>query len=369
MKKPHKPDYVFLGLLIIILIFGIVILISASSIRAFKSQGDIYYFAKHQFIFGILLGSVIFIAIQKINFKYWKKIAPILLVLSLVMLGLVLAPNIGCKINGAKRWICIPGFSFQPSEIAKLSLIIFLASWFSGKIKSKQVACFKKTFLPFIIILCVLSVLMVLEPDVGTLGLLILISLIIYFFSGAKLSHIFLIILSGAGMLAILIKKAPYRFNRLLSFIKPELDPQGIGWQIKQALITIGSGGIFGLGLGHSQQKQVLLPMPIHDSIFAVLGEELGFVGAMALIILFMLLFWRGMKIAKHAPDDFSKLLALGIVSWFALQSFINIMAITGLMPLTGMPLPFVSYGSSSLVISMAGAGILFNISKYTNKS
>lgn len=368
MKKPHKPDYAFLSLLIIILVFGIIILISASSIRAFQAQGDIYYFFKHQFIFGILLGSIVFIIFQKINFQFWKKIAPVLFIASFILLILVLVPSIGCEINGAQRWICIPGFSFQSSEIAKLGLIVFLSSWFAEKIKSKELTCFKKTFVPFIIILCIISILMILEPDVGTLGLLILISLIIYFTSGAKVSHIFLIVLSGAGLLAVLIKKAPYRFNRLLSFLQPELDPQGIGWQIKQSLIAIGSGGLFGLGLGHSQQKQVLLPMPIHDSIFAVLGEELGFIGAIALIILFMLLFYRGFKIAKKAPDDFSKLLSLGITAWFALQAFINIMAITGLMPLTGMPLPFVSYGSSSLVISMAGAGILFNISKYTIK-
>jgi len=364
--KSHKPDYVFLSFLIIILLFGLVSLLSASIIKSYQVHQNLYYFFKHQFIFGILLGLLAFLICQKINYKFWIKISPILLVISLVLLGLVLVPSIGCKSGGAQRWLCVQNFSFQPSEFLKLSLILFLGSWLGQKPKN-DLADFRKTFVPFIIIISIISFLIILEPDIGTLGLLIIISLSIYFTAETRLSHILLLLITGAGLLGVLIKTAPYRFNRLLSFLNPDFDPQGIGYQIKQALISIGSGGLFGLGLGRSLQKQAILPMPIHDSIFAVIGEEFGFIGTIFLLVCFVVILWRGIKIIKKAPDKTAGLIALGIVVWISTQAFINILGITGLMPLTGMPLPFVSYGSSSLIISMAGAGILFNISKHTN--
>lgn len=363
--KSHKPDYIFLSFLIIILLFGLISLLSASIIKSYQIHQTLYYFFKHQFLFGILLGLLAFFIFQKIDYKFWIKISPVLFLFSLILLILVLFPSIGCKVNGAQRWICILGFSLQPSEILKLSLILFLSSWFSRKPKG-ELADFRKTFLPFIIMISIMSFLIILEPDIGTLGLLIIISLAIYFTAGAKFSHIFLLLITGTGLLAILIKTAPYRFNRLLSFLNPDLDPQGIGYQIKQALISIGSGGLFGVGLGQSQQKQAILPMPLHDSIFAVIGEEFGFIGTLFLLICFIVLLWQGVKIIKKAPCDSARLTALGIIVWITAQTFINILGIIGLMPLTGIPLPFVSYGSSSLIISLAGAGILFNISKHT---
>jgi cell division protein FtsW len=212
----------------------------------------------------------------------------------------------------------------------------------------------------------IVSFLLIKQPDMGTLGVMILISLSIFFLSGAKLSHLASLGIAGALALFVLIKTESYRMDRLTVFLHPELDPRGIGYQINQALLAIGSGGIFGLGLGHSLQKFNYLPEPVGDSIFAIIGEELGMVGAMFLVILFVFFAIRGLRIAKNAPDRFSKLVACGIVSWIIFQAFINIAAICGLIPLTGIPLPFISYGGTSIIFLMVGVGILLNISKYS---
>jgi cell division protein FtsW len=255
--------------------------------------------------------------------------------------------------------------SFQPSEVMKLSIILYLAAWLSNKDKTRA-ADFFEGVVPFLVIISIVSFLIIQQPDTGTLGLIILISLSIFFASGANLFHIGALFLSGLVFLALLIKMAPYRMQRFLVFINPEYDPRGVGYQITQALLAIGSGGIFGVGLGQSRQKFNYLPEPVTDSIFAILGEEFGLIGMVVVVFLFLFVARRGLAIALHAPDQFGRLVAVGIVSWIIFQAFINMSAISGLIPLTGIPLPFISYGGTSLAVLLAAVGILLNISKHS---
>ncbi|MFZ2299954.1 MAG: putative peptidoglycan glycosyltransferase FtsW, partial [Candidatus Moraniibacteriota bacterium] len=265
---------------------------------------------------------------------------------------------------GAARWVEIGPVSFQPSEVMKLSIILYLAAWLSSKGKTKA-ADFFEGFVPFLAILSIVGFLIIKQPDTGTLGLIFLISLSIFFASGANLLHMASLFFGGLAFLAILIKIAPYRLQRFLVFVNPEYDPQGSGYHVTQALLAIGAGGVFGAGLGQSRQKFNYLPEPVTDSIFAILGEEFGLIGTVIVVMLFLFVAWRGLRIARLAPDEFGRLVAVGIVSWIVFQAFINMGAISGLIPLTGIPLPFISYGGTSLAVLLASVGILLNISKH----
>jgi len=341
----QKPDYILLAVIIALVLFGLIVLISVSAEKP--------YYIKHQIIYGILIGSAGFFAAYKINYKIWQKLALPFLIASLILLSLIFVTKLGVGYGGAKRWLQI-GFIFQPGEITKLSFIIFLASLLSNKTK----------LVPFLVWTSLVALLFIFQPDIGTMSLIILIAVIIYFTAGARFWQISVCFFSGIAALLVLIKLKTYRLNRVWAFLYPKLDPQGISYQINQALIALGSGGLLGLGWGYSEQR-VFLPAVVTDSIFAVLGEELGFIGAIVLLFLFFALAWRGFKIAIASPDQFARLLAIGITSWLVLQAFVNIMAITGLIPLTGIPLPFISYGSSAMIVSLIGAGILLNISRY----
>ncbi len=362
MSKSKKIDTTLLYILFGLLFFGLVMIASAGVAYSKTRFGDPYFFFKHQLFYGILPGLVILYIVQKIDYSFWKKISFPFFVLSLICLILVFVPGIGTKIYGASRWIQLGPFSFQPSEMLKLSLILYLAAWLENRTES--IRDFYEGLLPFSAIVAIVSLLLVKQPDVGTLGVIVLISMSIYFISGAKLFHLFL--MGGLGMvvLYIVVKLEPYRADRFMVFLHPELDPRGIGYQINQALLAIGSGGIFGVGIGHSLQKFNYLPEPVGDSIFAIIGEELGLVGAVFLVVLFLMFAMRGLRVAREAPDRFGKLVAVGIVSWIIFQAFINISAISGIIPLTGIPLPFISYGGTSIIFLMIAAGILLNISK-----
>ncbi|TSD00810.1 MAG: cell division protein FtsW [Parcubacteria group bacterium Athens0714_25] len=362
--KNKNIDKKLLFTVIALSIFGLVMIASAGVIYSKTRFGDPNYFFKHQLLYGFLPGLFVMYFFQKIDYHFWKKMAFPAIVGALIALVLVFVPGIGSRVYGANRWIGLGPISFQPSEMAKISIIIYLAAWLESKGKQRIKDIYEGLF-PFLGILGIIGFLIIKQPDTGTMGAIILIAMSIFFVSGARISHIFGLIIAGLTGLMILIKIEPYRMNRFLTFMNPEADPQGIGYQINQALLAIGSGGIFGLGLGHSRQKFNYLPEPIGDSIFAIIGEELGLVGAVTLVLLFSMLAFRGYKIAKNAPDEFGKLMAVGITSWIAFQAFINIAAISGIIPLTGITLPFVSYGGTSLIFLMSGAGILLNISKH----
>ena len=349
----NKPDWLIIGLTLGLTIFGIVMVGNASVLKAYQDFGDKFHYLRLQ-IYWSLLGIGAFFFTSFLNYNFWKKIAVPAIIFSLITLVLVLIPGLGTSALGARRWLGLGFLSFQPAELAKLSFIFYLSSFFSKK----------KNIWPFLAILGLLAGLIMFQPDLGTTVVLAATGLAIYFVSGAPILAIGSIalfgILSGVG----LILTSPYRKERLLTFFDPSRDPLGASYHIRQVLIAIGSGGLLGVGLGQSRQKYEYLPEVTTDSIFAIIAEEIGFVGGMIILALFLLLIWRGFRIAKEAPDDFGKLLAVGITSWIGFQALINLCSMVALVPLTGIPLPFISYGGSSLVLSLAAMGILVNISK-----
>jgi cell division protein FtsW len=311
----------------------------------------------------MVFGLVAMITFSLIDYHFWRKIALPLMIIALIFLGVVLLPYFSSPSHGANRWIILGWANFQPSEFAKLAILIYLSGWLARR--KDDVKSFSRGFLPFIIILAIVIFLVMREPDLGTMAIIAGSASIVFFIAGASWVHIVLGAGSGIMVIFALILSAPYRLNRLFTFLSPEKDPSGIGYQMKNAMIAIGSGGLWGLGFGNSRQKYLYLPEAHTDAIFAVIVEEIGFVRASSLILLFVLLGYRGFKIAREAADDFGRYLATGITSWFILQAFVNFAAILGLIPLTGIPLPFISYGGSSLIISLAAVGILLNISKF----
>ncbi|HUT22149.1 MAG TPA: putative lipid II flippase FtsW [Candidatus Bipolaricaulota bacterium] len=361
----HRPDYILIGLFGAILLFGLIILTSASSAAGFEKFNDSYHFIKQQLFHGFLPGIVLLILLSLINYQRWKKSIGPLFIVSLILLLSVFLPGVGVEYGGAKSWIDLGGFSFQPSELVKLTFLMYLSIWLSRRNKD-DIKNFKSGFLPFIFIIGIISILMALQPDIGTLFVILASAIIVYFASGAKISHLTTIAAAGAGLILLLIKISPYRSARLMTFLHPELDPQGIGYHINQAFLAIGSGGLFGRGFGHSRQKFQYLPEVTGDSIFAIVCEELGYFFALLLIGLFIALFIRILKMADKCSDPFGRLLAIGIGSWFIVQAFVNVAAMVGLAPMTGVPLPLVSHGGTALAINMAAFGILINISRQT---
>ena len=350
--------------ILILLCIGLLMIASAGVFYGRVRFGDAYYFFKQQLL-GLGVGLILLYIFQRVHYLAWRRFVVPLFFIALGLLVLVFIPGFGTTVYGAARWVEIGPISFQPSEVMKLSIILYLASWLSSRGKVR-VADFFEGFVPFLAILSVVGFLIIKQPDTGTLGLIFLIALSIFFASGASLSHLLYLFLGALAFLGLLIKMAPYRLQRFLVYVNPDHDPQGFGYQITQALLAIGSGGIFGAGLGQSRQKFNYLPEPVTDSIFAILGEELGLIGTSVVVVLFLFVAYRGLRIARSAPDEFGKLVAVGIVSWIVFQAFINMSAISGLIPLTGIPLPFISYGGTSLAVLLAAVGILLNISKHS---
>lgn len=362
-NESHFDRTLFFTLLTLLGI-GLIMIASAGVVYGRVRFGDDYYFLKQQ-LFGLGVGLLFLYILQKIDYHIWQRFVVPIFILAIALLVLVFIPGFGTTVYGAARWVELGPLSFQPSEVMKFAIILYLSAWLSSKGRAKA-SDFFEGLVPFLALLSVVGFLIIKQPDTGTLGLIFLISLAIFFASGASIVHIFSLFAGGLFALFILIKIAPYRMQRFLVFMNPDHDPMGFGYQMTQALLAIGSGGIFGVGLGQSRQKFNYLPEPVTDSIFAVLGEELGMIGATVVVGLFLFLAWRGVRIALRAPDEFGRLLAVGIVSWIVFQAFINISAITGLIPLTGIPLPFISYGGTSLAVLLAAVGILLNISKHS---
>jgi cell division protein FtsW len=361
-----KPDYVLLAINSLLMVLGILILSSASASISQERFGSSFYFLNHQLIFGLVPGLIIGFLAFKINLSLLKKWALVLFSINLILLAMVFLPKLGSGFRGTARWLNLGFFSFQPAEFLKLTLILYWASWWSSKVK-KGVQKTNLTLIPFLITTGIISLLLVLQPDISSLGIIIFIATLMYFLAETPLWHNILILLIEVSSFFALIKIAPYRAARLSVFLNPETDPMGIGYQLKQALITVGSGGISGVGLGLSRQKFGLLPnLPesISDSIFALFAEEMGFIGSCVLILLFLAFFWRSIKMAKNCKDRFSQFLVTGIGSWITLQAFINIGSMIGIIPLTGIPLPFISYGGSALISELIGVGLILNISQ-----
>lgn len=361
----NSPDYALIVAFGLLILFGLLMLTSAGAADGFQKFNDSYHFIKHQIIYGLLPGLALFFIFARINYRIWKKFTMPLLFLSLLLLIIVFIPGVGAAYGTAKSWINIGQFSFQPSELVKLTFLLYLATWLEKR-GVQGVKDLYYGFMPFLFLIGVISGLMLLQPDLGTLAIIIFISVAVFFASGAKLKHVFGLLIAGAGAIYLLILKSPYRAARLTTFLHPELDPQGIGYHINQAFLAIGSGGWSGRGFGLSRQKFQYLPEATGDSIFAILAEEMGFVVCLLLLALLVFIMIRIFKIAKNAPDPFGRLLAAGIGSWFIFQAFFNICSMIGLMPMTGVPLPFISYGGTAMAVGMAAIGLLVNISKQT---
>jgi len=362
--KNHQPDYFFVSAIFALVIFGLVALASASAVISQENFGESYYYLKHQIIYGLSIGVIGFFICQRINYQFWKKIAWPLLILSLILLAGVFLPGMGYEGNEARRWITVGPISLQPFEFVKLAFILYFSAILSRKGEVKK--NIKESLIPFVAVFGIISALVLLQPNMSAFFMILLIAGVIYFLAGLSPAYLLSVGVLAISGFFVLIKTAAYRIKRLTVYLHPEMDPQGIGYQINQALLAIGSGGLFGLGLGHSIQKWKYLPEVIGDSIFAIIAEEFGFIGAGFLVFLFIFLTWRGLRIAKNAPDKFGYLVAAGIIGWLFFQAFTNIASICRIIPLTGMPLPFVSYGGTALAVALAAAGIVVNISKQT---
>ena len=358
-ESHHKSGYdrVLFGLVLLTTLIGILFVYDSSVVIAMRDFSDRFYFAKEQ-IKWLVLGWIVFGIFSFISYKNWYRAAVPILMVTIGLLLAVFIPGISVKALGARRWINLGFTILQPAEFAKLALIIYLSAWFSSKERKRLV--------PFLLLLGMVVGLILLEPDLGTASIVLIIALLLYFFSGAPAYHFMVlvpILIIGVFVLAVI---SPYRLARLTSFINPEKDPLGSSYQIRQATLALGSGGIMGVGIGKSRQKYEYLPEANTDSIFAIIGEETGLIGATFVSALYMIILYRGYTIARKVNNGFGRYLALGISSWIGLQAMINIAAISALIPLTGVSLPLISYGGSNLVVMLAGLGILMNISKNT---
>lgn len=354
MSNTKRFDWFLFGVVGVLLSFGLVALISASTVISLEKYSSPYFFVTRQLGIGIGIGLLGLVFFSFIPYGWLKKLAWPFFVLALGINSLLIFSKFALTSGGAQRWLSFGPIVFQPSEILKLAFIILLAALLAKR----------ANFFAFLLLTFLVGIVVMLQPDLGTFTLLVLVGIAVFFASGASWKHIGFTFGLGALGIVGLIGIAPYRLNRLLTYLRPEVDPTGAGYQIKQALLAFGSGGLFGLGLGASRQKYSYLPATINDSIFAIIGEEFGFVGVLVVVGLFLLFAWLGLRIAMRAKDQFGKLLAVGITSWIVIQALINMMGISNLLPLTGIPLPFISYGSSAMIASLAGVGILLSISK-----
>ena len=360
----HEPDWWLLAILLTLVMFGLVMVYSSSFGLAIAEGGTTYQYLLRQSIYaGIgLLGMVVAMRIDYHVLRRWA--FPAIAFSVLLLAALILVPGLGTEVYGAKRWIYVGPISIQPSEIAKLALVIYLASWLSGK--GTRIRSFSYGMVQFAVVMGLLIGLVMLEPDLGTSVLLATVGLAMFFVAGANLFQFASSLFVGATLFLTLALSAPYRRERLLVFLDPESDLRNLGWQLFQARLALGSGGLFGLGLGASRQKFTWLPAPHNDAIFAIVGEELGLAGCFFLLMLFCALGLRGYRIARQAPDAFGALIAVGITTWLIFQAMFNIGGVVTAIPFTGIPMPFISYGGSSMVVAMVGVGVLLNISRQT---
>lgn len=363
--KTKTYDKLLVILLAILLIIGLVVLWSASTTEAEQNFGDTNYFIMQQLTRGVLLGLVALVILSKIDYHKLRKPALPMLGLGLLLLLLIKMPGVGFTANGATRWLDLGVFLFQPSEVVKLFVITYLAAWSADRLRDKK----NNSIIWPILLIGIACVLILAQPDLGTTLSIALITGIMFFASGIRVKFLAGMGMLGAILVAFLIWLEPYRMQRITAFLNPGVDPLGIGYQINQALIAIGSGGLFGYGYGFSRQKHFYLPETINDSIFAVMAEELGFIRVLLILLVFAFFILRCAQISLKAPDQFGRMLAIGITALFAVNVIINVGAILALLPLTGIPLPFFSYGSSAMIVNLAVIGILLNISKQAKAS
>jgi cell division protein FtsW len=364
LSQTKQPDYILLATIFLLLTIGIIMVFSSSYIMAYKWYGNSFYFFTRQAAYSVIAIVVFFIALR-IDYHIWRKFAIPILLLSIFLLTMLYLPGLARYIRGAKRWLTIGPFSFQPSEMAKIALILYIADCLTRK-KAKDISSFVWGILPVFIITVFIFLLVFGQPDFSTAIVIMGCSFIMLFIGGSKITQLFALIILLVPPALILALGKDYRRVRLLSFLNPWGDPLNSGFHIIQSLLALGSGGLFGVGIAESRQKFFYLPDQHTDFIFSIIGEELGFIGALVIIILFLVFLWRGFLISLKSRDTFGLLLAAGITSLIVFQALVNISVVTKLIPTTGISLPFISYGGSSLIANMFCCGILLNISKNT---
>ena len=345
----------------ILMCIGIVMIYSSSNIYAWETYHDPAFFLKRHMAF-VLIGGVLAFIMMSIDYRKLRIISRPMMGFALLLLVLVLIPGLGREVSGAQRWFRFKFLSFQPSEFANLAVIIYVADFLSRK--EEQIRTFWKGFFPPLAVLGLDAILVLMQPDLGTTVSIGMVVIIMLFVAGVRMTYLWGLLLSSLPVLYVLIFRVAYRRSRIMTFLNPWGDPKGSGFQIIQSQVALGSGGIFGTGLGHSKQKLFYLPAAHTDFIFSIIGEELGLIGTITVIILFILFIRQALKVIRNAPDKFGYFLSLGLVSMFCIKAVINIGVSCGVLPTKGLPLPFISYGGSSLLFDMVAVGILLNIAR-----
>jgi len=361
--RAGQPDSAILSLVVILVVLGLITVYSASFALGDLEYGNAYYFVARQALWAVI-GTGLLVVLMRMDYRRLRPLSPLLMLAALLGLAAVLVPGIGVDRYGASRWIALgPLPPVQPSEFAKLALIIYVSAWLSGK--QRNVRSFAAGFVPFVLMVGLVAGLVMAEPDMGTTIIIVLTTITLFFMAGGALTHLIALLSIGGVAASFLVLSGGYRMDRLFAFISPEADPSGRGFHILQLLIALGSGGVSGLGIGASRQKFFYVPSAHTDGVFAIIGEEMGFIGAVFVILLFAFLVYRGIRVMINAPDNFGALLAIGVTSWIGYQAIINIGGITRSIPMTGVPLPFLSFGGSALAATLAGIGILLSVSRY----
>lgn len=363
MKSSSSVDRPFLAIVAFLTGGGLFMFFSASLGLVARGGASFEAVVANHLLLGFILGSISAVFVSRIPYKKWSQFATPLFVLAAVATLLVFIPALGFSHGGATRWISVLGVSFQPAELLKFATIVFLCAWFSKH--HNRIATVKFGLLPMVVVLSIVGGILIAQPDVGTFTIIVAASVLVYFLAGARWRDLGLLFLIGLVFIGAFAMKEPYVRDRLDTFIDPNRDPRGSSWQIQQSLTAIGSGGLFGRGFGQSLQKFHYLPEPIGDSIFAVAGEEFGFVGSTVILGLFTAFLLRGIVIARNAPDRFGGLLVAGLVLLIVVQAFVNIGAMIGVLPLTGLPLIFLSHGGSALFLTLVEVGIILQVSRH----
>ena len=366
MPRKLTPDVWLFALVVVLVSVGVVMVYSASAIVAADRFHDPFFFLKKQLFWAVAGFGGLWVA-MRLDYRRLEPLVVPLLVLSIALLVLVLVPAFGQAINGTRRWFRIGPVSFQPVELAKFALVLHLASFLTRR--QEAIRTFSHGLMPLLTVAGIMAGLTILQPDLGNSLALVILTLAVAYLAGARPAHMLAIGAAALPVVAILIAMKPYRWRRMVAFMNPWDDPQGSGFQIIQSFLALGSGGWFGLGLGESKQKLFYLPEPYTDFIFAIIGEELGLVGALVVVALFALLIWRGLRVGLRAPDTFGSYLALGLTIMLATQTLVNLGVVTGALPTKGLPLPFVSFGGSALLMTMFSAGVLLNISQHAGSA
>jgi cell division protein FtsW len=366
-RERHQVSYALLTAVLALVAIGVVMVYSASSVRSYLASSDPAAQGMQQAVWA-LLGLAAMLLASRVDFRLLRYLAIPAYVVTLLLLAVVLIPSVGSEVAGSRRWLVVPGVGgFQPAELAKLAICIYLAHWLDRR--GRNAHSFWNGLVPFALLVAPGFLLIAAEPDLGTAGVYAVTALSMFFMAGANLLYLGAIAGGVVGAAVLMVTSTPYQLQRVESFLNPFRDPLGAGYNTIQALMALALGGIVGQGLGASKQKFLYLPAPSTDFIFAIIGEEWGLVGTLTVVALFLIIAYQGYRIAIHAPDTFSGLLAAGVTTWLVVQACINMMVVSALMPVTGIPLPFISYGGSALTINLVAVGILLSISRETTQT